>query len=130
MPTVEETQQQCRLALSDPAFTTIATALERRGPGLDGCVTYVSAVTERPETVQPLTAIKADLERDGLDLADAVFERCVLTAAALRSLPRLDQVPVSDCVKALCCDVYVKLPQRRPRLELTHHSFAELCKVA
>src|SRR4051794_38727812 len=109
MPTVDETRQQCRQALTDPAFAAIASALERRGPGLDRCVTYVSGVTERPETVQPLAAIKADLARDGLDLADAQFERCVLTAAALRSLARLDQVPVSDCVKALCCNVYIKL---------------------
>ena len=130
MPTVEETQQQCRLALTDPAFASIASALERRGPGLDQCVTYVADVTERPETVQPLAAIKSDLERDGLDLADAQFERYLLTAAALRSLARLDQVPVTDCVKALCCDLYAKLPQRRPRLDLTHHSFAELSKVA
>jgi hypothetical protein len=130
MPTVEETQQQCRLALSEPAFAAIATALHRRGTGLDQCVTHVSGVTERLETVLPLSAIKADLERDGLDLADARFERCVLTAAALRSMERLDQVPVSESVKALCCDLYVKLPQRRPRLDLMHHSFVELSKVA
>ena len=88
MPTVEETQQQCRLALTDPTLAAIASALERRGPGLDQCVTYVADVTERPETVQPLAAIKADLARDGLDLADAQFERYLLTAAALRSLAR------------------------------------------
>src|SRR5688572_17202741 len=62
MPTVEETQQLCRLALTEPAFVAIASALDRRGTGLDRCVTYASRVTERPETVQPLAAIKADLE--------------------------------------------------------------------
>jgi hypothetical protein len=130
MPTVEETQQQCRLALREPAFGAIASALDRRGTGLDRCVTYVSGVTGQPETVQPLAVIKADLEREGLDLADARFERCVLTAAALRSIERLDQVPVSESVKALCCDLYVKLPRRRPRLDLMHHSFVELAKCA
>jgi len=109
MPTVEETQQQCRLALAESAFVAIASALERRGMSLDRCVTHVSDVTERPESVQPLAAIKADLERCGLDLADAQFERCVLTAAALRSIERLDQVPVSESVKALCCDLYAKI---------------------
>ena len=130
MPTVEETQQQCRLALTESAFVAIASALDRRGTGLDRCVTYVSGVTGRPETVQPLAAMKADLERQGLDLANALFERCVLTAAALRSIERLDQVPVSESVKALCCDLYAKLHQRRPRLDLMHHSFVELSKVA
>jgi hypothetical protein len=130
MPTVEETQQQCRLALTESAFVAIASALDRRGTCLDRCVTYVSGVTEQPETVQPLAAIKADLERDGLDLTDARFERCVLTAAALRSMERLDQIPVSESVKALCCDLYVKLHQRRPRLDLMHYSFVALSKVA
>ena len=114
MPTVEETQQQCRLALTESAFVAIASALDRRGTGLDRCVTYVSGVTEQPETVQPLAAIKADLERDGLDLTDARFERCVLTAAALRSMERLDQVPVSESVKALCCDLYAQAPPTPP----------------
>jgi hypothetical protein len=130
MPTAEETQQQCRQALTDPAFAAIASALDRRGTDLDRCVTYASGVTERPETVQPLAALKADLERDGLDLAEARFERYVLTAAALRSIDRLAEVPVSASVKALCRDVYVKLPRRRPRLDLMHHSFVELSKVA
>ena len=129
MPTVEETLQQCRLTLTEPTFVAIASALDRRGTGLDRCVTYASRVTERPETVQPLAAIKADLERSGLDLSDARFERCVLTAAALRSLERLDQVPVCESVKALCRDLYATLHQRRPRLDLMHHSFVELSKV-
>ena len=130
MPTVEETQHECRRALTDPAFAEIGSALERRGTDLQRCVAYASAVTERPQTVRPLAAIKADLERHGLDLADARFERCVLTAAALRSLERFDQVPVSEAVKALCCDVYAKLPQGRPRLDVMHHSFVELSKVS
>jgi hypothetical protein len=130
MPTVEETKQQCRLALTEPASAAIISALDRRGSSLDQCVTYVSSVTMQPETVQPLASIKADLERSGLDLADARFERCVLTAAALRSIERLDQVPVSESVKALCCDLYVRLHQRRPSLDLTHHRFVELSKIA
>jgi hypothetical protein len=130
MPTVEETEQQCRLALTEPAFAAIASALARRGSSLDRCVTYVSGVTGRPETVQPLAAIKADLECSGLDLADARFERYVLTSAALRSIERLDQAPLSASVKALCCDLYARLPQRRSRLDLAHHSFVELSKIA
>jgi hypothetical protein len=130
MPTVEEIQQQCRLALTEPTLAAIVSALDRRLTGLDRCVDLVSEVTERPETVQPLAAIKADLGRDGLDLAEAQFERCVLAAAALRSMHRLDQVPVSASVKALCLDLYGKLCQRRARLDLTHHSFVELSKIA
>jgi hypothetical protein len=130
MPTVEETHQFCRLALTEPALAGVASALERRGMSLDRCVTHVSDVTERPETVQPLVAIKADLERDGVDLTDARFERCVLTAAALRSIAQLDKVPVSESVKALCRDLYVTLPRRRPRLDLANFRFVELGMVA
>jgi hypothetical protein len=129
MPTVEETQQQCRLALEEPAFADIVSALERRGTGLDRCVAYISSVNERPETVRPLAAIKADLAGYGLDLEDARFERCVLSAAALRAIEQLDRAPVSDSVKALCCELYGKLHQRRARLDLTHHSFVELSKI-
>jgi hypothetical protein len=118
------------MALTESPLAVIASALDRRSAGLDRCVTYVSGVTEQPDTVQPLAAVKADLERDGLDLGDAAFERCVLTAAALRSIERLDQVPVSESVKALCCDEYGKLHRRRPRLDLMHHSFVAFSKLA
>jgi hypothetical protein len=130
MPTVDETQQECRTALTDPALAAIAGALDRRGTSLDRCVSLVSGVTEQPESVEQLAAMKADLERDGLDLSEAAFERCVLTAAALRSLERLDQVPVSASVKACFRDLYARIHQRRPRLDLSHHSFVELSKVA
>jgi hypothetical protein len=130
MRTAEDTVNDGTMAPAAPGFADLEDALERRGPGLERCVDHVAAMTERPESVQPLMAIKADLERLGLDLGEARFERCVLAAAARRSRPRLDAFPIADSVKACWRAVTARLPERRARLDLTHHSFMELGKVA
>jgi hypothetical protein len=130
MLTVEAARQRCTAALEQAGPRSIASALDSLGISLPRCVAYVADVTERAETLQPLVSIKADLERHGVDLTDAAFERYVLTAAALRSLDALGTAAVSDAVKALCCEAYAKFPERRRRLDLRHHSFVELSKIA
>ena len=130
MPTAEEARERCTAALDETTPRLIVSALDRLGVGLARCVDCVAQVTERAESVAPLASVKADLERDGVDLKDAAFERCVLTAAALRALDTLAAVPVSESVKALCCEAYGRIPVPRRRLDLHHHSFVELSKVA
>lgn len=74
------------------------------GVSADERIRAVHEVTQAPSTQAAAARLVERVEFPELDAGRAIVERCLLIETALRSLPALPQVPVSDAVKLLICD--------------------------
>lgn len=112
------------------ALAEVGEALPAIGTTTEACVALLARVTEARDTRQPLADIRAALAARGIDVTTGAFERFVLSAAAARSLARLDACPLSAPVKALCHEALTGFATTRARLDVSHGSFPALAKVA
>lgn len=108
----------------------IAAAVLALGSTIEKCIEYAAAVTEQPETLQPLARLKASVEASGIDLGNGAFERFVLTSTAARALSQLDSRPLSPSVKTLCRQAFTRFADPRRNYDLSHNHFIAFCKVA
>jgi len=130
---IGETRRGCVSRIAEPEMSAIAAQVKRHGLDGGACAQLVTSVTASAASQQAIVDLKSRLCGSPRDDSRS-FERYLLVQAALRSLDRLDVLPVTRRAKELVCDEfrYLAAPDDRSIARFTagQPAFAELCKLA
>jgi hypothetical protein len=95
------------------------------------CVQLVKGVTEDPESLKPVAALKEEARRAGIELEAGGFERELLLCAALETSPLIAGLPVHESVKVLLGNEfnYYTKTAGGDLLQIGSYLFVTGCKV-
>ena len=128
---IEDTGRTIEASLAHPDLATVSEALGRRHVA-EETDRIVAVLTTGSGMQAPLQQIRDTLAAESTGYVPGAFERCLLLRHALRALPRVGTLPVSDDVKRLFCDEfrYIAAPPARAKFDVARGSFAALCEIA
>lgn len=131
---IAQTKSGCEESLRQPDMLEVAHAVERAGTSVDACVAMVHALAEAAESKEPVRALKSSVARFGISEQDETLERFLVLTTAVRSLDKLDALPVKDNIKLLFCEEFMLFAQpdeaTKVRLHVEHDGFAARSKFA
>ena len=129
----DQARDAARQALQDSELGPAQRALSLAGVSDDDAFALISAVSEAPESVEPLRALAARLTSAHGAFDPGSLERVLLLRAMTVSLPRLPDMPLDPSVKRLFCDeVHVVITGHRGGFRYALHRglFVALAKTA